>query len=250
MGMTIDQFYAQILRNIIGNDPNGGNAWKVKIVDFDGDIIINSSENLAQVNGITVNTGAGISTTGTQRVAIGGDADNAPQIALTPAYVGGRAEDVASLPTFTAGDAAGVRVNKDNSGILVNQGNLQPDQDIVANIDKPDATSAYAASYDVSGALETSSVTKASAGTYNGIKGYNSGPAQFILVFNSATVPADGAVTPIDVIKVPTLSNFSSDNGKYSQYCSAGISWCNSTSATPFTKALGAADCFAVVQYK
>lgn len=178
--------------------------------------------------------------------SVGDVADNAPQVQTSPNYVGGKAVTTASYaPAYTTSDAAGVAVDKDNGGILVNQANLNAAQDEVATYEKPDATSTYTPSSDVSAALEASSVSKASAGVFYGLSGHNTlASAQWILVYNSATVPADGAVTPIVVIRAAANSNFSFDTGKFGIYCSAGICWSNSTNASIFTKTLGAADCF------
>lgn len=105
-------------------------------------------------------------------------------------------------------------------------------------------------SRDVSGALEASSVSKASAGVIYSVHGYNTGPAQLILFYNSTTVPANGAVTPLITLAVGADSNFSFDPGIYGEPFSTGIAWSNSTDVNaPFTKTLGAADCFVSVLY-
>jgi hypothetical protein len=99
--------------------------------------------------------------------------------------------------------------------------------------------------YD-STAYETGHIIKASAGVLRGISGYNSGPAQWIQVHNSVTVPADTAV-PLLVIKVPAQSNFSYDAGRFGKAFATGISVCNSTTSP--AKTLGAADVFWNVLY-
>jgi hypothetical protein len=92
-----------------------------------------------------------------------------------------------------------------------------------------------------SSALEASHVLKASAGGLLTLDGFNSGPQQFILIIDSATVPANGAVTLLyPPIKVNTASNFSL------HFCTPlsaanGIVWCNSSTGT-FTKTIGSAD--------
>lgn len=117
--------------------------------------------------------------------------------------------------------------------------------------EQPDATATFAPSSDLSGALEASSVSKNSAGVFYGLSGYNSlGSAQWILVYNTTSVPANGAVTPIIVIRAAATSNFSIDTGKFGVYCSTGICWSNSIDATIFNKTLGASDCFVNLQYK
>ena len=110
----------------------------------------------------------------------------------------------------------------------------------------PEAVSTYYPSSDVSAAYEASSVSKASAGAFFSMVGYNSRTStQFIQIFNSATVPADGAA-PVFTFAVPASSNFSLDIPK-GHWFSTGISWSNSS--TGATKTLGSADVFATVEY-
>lgn len=106
----------------------------------------------------------------------------------------------------------------------------------------PSSSSTFAPSAVDSTALEAGHVIKASAGTLYSLSGYNSktGP-QFILIFNSTTVPADTTV-PIIVLIVPQQSNFSWDAGQYGKAFSTGISVSNSSTAA--TKTAGAADCW------
>ena len=99
-----------------------------------------------------------------------------------------------------------------------------------------------------SSAYEASRVIKASAGTLISLIGYNSlTSSQFIQIFNSTTVPANGAV-PIYTFTVPGSSNFSLDVPITGVPFSTGISVCNSSSAA--TKTLGSANCFFTVVYK
>lgn len=58
-----------------------------------------------------------------------------------------------------------------------------------------------------SAAYESSHVLKNSPGTLLFLKGYNSGPAQFIQLYDSATVPADTAA-PVLTMAVSGSSNF------------------------------------------
>jgi len=94
-------------------------------------------------------------------------------------------------------------------------------------------------------AYETSRVVKASAGTLLSLTGYNSGPAQFLQVFNSTTVPANG-VAPVLVVAVPATSSFAFEwrNGVP---LSTGISISNSSTGP--TKTIGSADCYFTATY-
>lgn len=121
----------------------------------------------------------------------------------------------------------------------------------VATYEKPDATSTYTPNSDLSAAYEASSVSKASAGTFYGLSGYNSAvTGQFICVGDESSVPANGAVVPIARVFAAPMSNFAIDTGKFGMFCSTGIVWWNSTASTPFTKTLGAADCAVTLLYK
>lgn len=113
---------------------------------------------------------------------------------------------------------------------------LAPSADVIT-VQRPAVTQV------VSTALEASHVLKASAGQLVQFSVFNSsGSAQFVLLMNSATVPANGAVTllypPIPVaagalvvldLPAPLVA-------------STGIAVSNSSTGS-FTKTLGAADC-------
>ncbi|MCY1166637.1 hypothetical protein D9M73_65830 [compost metagenome] len=112
----------------------------------------------------------------------------------------------------------------------------------------PQSSPANAPDTAESAAYENSRVVKASIGVLYGISGYNSGPAQFLQIHDSATVPADTAVPKL-VIAIPTASNFSIDFGAYGLGLKkGGIVVCNSTTAP--TKTIGAQDCWFNARYK
>ncbi len=92
-------------------------------------------------------------------------------------------------------------------------------------------------------AFEASHVLKASAGSLGSLTVYNSNSsAQFILIMDSATVPANGAVTLL-VPPIPIAGNTVLQlQFHFPLVAAAGISVCNSSTGT-FTKTIGSADC-------
>lgn len=94
----------------------------------------------------------------------------------------------------------------------------------------------------MSTAFEASKILKNAAGQLVELSVFNSGPAQFLLLMNSATLPGDGAVSllyppiPIPAATLLVLDLPAPLKG------SAGIVICNSSTGT-FTKTIGAADC-------
>jgi hypothetical protein len=103
-------------------------------------------------------------------------------------------------------------------------------------------TASYKSAISVS-----SNVIKNSSGALFKIFGYNSGPAQFIQLFNSTTIPADNAV-PVMSWRVQAASNFEIEFGACGIFLNTGISVCNSS--TSATKTIGSADCNFMVIYK
>lgn len=90
-------------------------------------------------------------------------------------------------------------------------------------------------------ALAASLVIKNGAGRLYRLSGVNTGPAQYIQVFNATSAPANGTA-PILLCYAPSFSNFSFDLGNFGKYFSTGITVTNSTTAA--TKTLGSADCW------
>jgi len=84
---------------------------------------------------------------------------------------------------------------------------------------------------------------KASAGTLYGVTGYNSGPGQFIQLFDAATATG----LPVVVLWVPAASSFSLDYGDRGRAFATGITIANSSTGPTYTA--GAADCWFDAQY-
>lgn len=98
-----------------------------------------------------------------------------------------------------------------------------------------------------SAAYEASAVIKQDAGVLYGLSGYNSKTsAQFIQVFDAATLPADGAAPKL-LLRVAADSSFSIGYDELGRHFKAGMVICNST--TGQTKTIGAADCWFDVQF-
>jgi|SRR5882724_1206446 len=91
-----------------------------------------------------------------------------------------------------------------------------------------------------------SQVVKSGSGKLYGFQGYNSGAAQFILVFDDNALPGNGAV-PCFPIAVAATSNFSVFFGDTGRAFNLGIILANSSTADTLT--IGAADCFFDAQY-
>lgn len=93
---------------------------------------------------------------------------------------------------------------------------------------------------------EASHVVKSGPGKLYGFQGYNSGAAQFILVLDATSLPANGAVPcfPIAVAATSVFSAFFGDTGRAFEQ---GIILANSSTAPTLT--IGAADCFFDAQY-
>jgi hypothetical protein len=111
----------------------------------------------------------------------------------------------------------------------------------------PPSDSTNATTRSSSIALEASRVIKASSGRLQCITvTTNKASDQYLQIFNSTTVPADGTA-PIYVYKLPADSTIVIDVSPIGVYFSTGISVSNST--TLATKTIGSADCYFTVEY-
>ena len=107
--------------------------------------------------------------------------------------------------------------------------------------------SAAVPSNSTSTAQEASRIAKASAGTLFVVSGYNNSSSdQFILLFDSATLPANGVVPKI-VIMASALSTFGYKAPDAGRAFANGIVICNSSTAV--TKTIGSANCLFDIQY-
>jgi hypothetical protein len=89
-------------------------------------------------------------------------------------------------------------------------------------------------------------VVKSGPGKLYGFTVYNSGAAQFVLLFDSATLPAEG-VPPAAIFPVATVTALMVGYADVGRAFGAGCVLCNSSTGP--TKTIGAADCFFDVQY-
>jgi len=102
------------------------------------------------------------------------------------------------------------------------------------------AASAIVTNVD-STAYEASHVISAAPANLLGCHGYSSSSsAQFILFFNSTTVPANATAPTIAPLSVPATSTWAIDFGVYGRPFSTGIAVSNSSTAN--TKTIGSAD--------
>lgn len=95
-------------------------------------------------------------------------------------------------------------------------------------------------------ALGSSLVVAAGRRRLFGFQGFNSGAAQFVLLFDDDAVSANGELARL-VVSVAAASNFSVYFGSTGRWHERGIVLCNSTTEPTLT--IGAADCFFDVQY-
>lgn len=88
---------------------------------------------------------------------------------------------------------------------------------------------------------------KDNSGILFNLYGFNSGPAQFIQIYNKANTPNDGSVPDGPLLWAEAGRNFEINLGQDGMFFSKGIFICNS--ATGPAKTLGAADLWVVAKY-
>ena len=110
------------------------------------------------------------------------------------------------------------------------------DVDVLTNVlPTPSAAAGVGIANVFSAALETGHVIKASAGNLYGFTGTTTSVAGYFLIFNSTTVPAAGAVTPIEAFFCGAFGSVSREWAR-PLVCATGISIGFSSAVTPFTK--------------
>jgi hypothetical protein len=106
----------------------------------------------------------------------------------------------------------------------------------------------YAKSVAYSNKLEIGAVSTRKVIAVKSIIGYNSGPAQWVQVHNTAAIPANTAV-PIYTFRVNADANFSFDlSVTGAEELATGLTVCNSTTGPTLTA--GASDCWFNVVYQ
>ena len=97
-------------------------------------------------------------------------------------------------------------------------------------------------------ALESTRVVKLGEAVLFGVSGVSTkASSQFVLVFNTATLPVPAGLVPVIVISVAATTNFSWDGGTWGRHFSQGIVIANSSTAATLT--VGAADTWFDAQY-
>jgi len=190
-------------------------------------------------------------TPGTGATNLGKAEDSAHASGDTGVAVWAKRTDTPASSAGTDGDYA--TINQDSLGHLWSREGFAPgfenntDQ-VAMTLPRAVATNTGVVSLDVSSALETSSVTKASAGRLYALSGYIDATAPsatyYIQILNASSLPADGAVThlvePKQIVHATgSPSYFSYDYGLFGRYASTGIVVC--ISSTQFTKTISGA---------
>lgn len=117
----------------------------------------------------------------------------------------------------------------------------------ISTTELPSSSSVTVPPNVTSSTYENAHLIKSQACNLFSLNGYNSGPDQFILLIDSASAAAEGAV-PVLPIFVPAQSSFSYSAGKYGRPFANGLYICNSSTGP--TKTIGATDCWFDVQVK
>lgn len=206
--------------------------------------------NQKNVNGATINVGPGASSTGTQRVTTSTDSTIGTVTTVTSATViqptaSNLNATVVGTGTFAVQNTAALPSGASIIGqVGIDQTTPGSTNGVVI---APTTAAAAAPSSYSSGSAESNHVIKASAGNVYGIYAYST-VAGLFMVFNSTTVPGDGAVTPIECIPI-NAGGFGAHDLTIPDQYATGISVAFSTGTNCFNKAASATALFKV-RYK
>lgn len=205
-------------------------------------------------NGLTVNLGTNndVTVTGTVAVsgtsAVGGNVAAAATDSGNPVKIGAVYNTV--KPTYTDGQRVDLQAESDGSARVFTTNQPQAvDNDVAYNVigvkDKPVIGTKYAYNRDISGALESNTVSSSSPCNWHKTRGLIDASAPsatyYWLTMDAASLPADGAVTLLctaqKIVHVTgTDSFFEIDNGVNCIPAATGLVSC--LSSTQFTKTL------------
>lgn len=195
------------------------------------------SVNQTQWNGVAVSTGNGVAGTGVVRVAVASD-----NTAFSVNAVQSGTWNIGTVTTITNAVTVSQSTAANLNATVTGSGTAGTPASGVVTVQGFNPTNAD------STALEASRVIKASAGKLYTLMVFNSSTsAQYVLIFNSTTVPADGTAPTIMPIYVPPNSNASLDYGINGRSFSTGIAVCNSSTSS--TKTIGSANCWFSATY-
>lgn len=191
--------------------------------------------NIVQTGGVTQLRGAGTVGTGSERIAVGQDtttiAGSAPGTAGTASANVISVQGIASGTNLPVSQTTAANLN----ATVVGTGTFA-----VQAAQAPSSASTAGVAPVVSSAVETGHVIKAGAGNlYNfnvSADSTLSAVAWAVMVFNSTTVPAAGAVTPVKCYLAPIGTTSISGDFSTPLYLATGISMAVSTGQTCFTK--------------
>lgn len=143
---------------------------------------------------------------------------------------------VSSLPELSPGSNTIGAVNQGAAGSSA----WKVDPSGGGTLPAPTASSAFAITPGASASLEAGHVLKASAGNLYSLYVMTTSVAGFLMTFNATSIPANGAVNPVECIQIPAGSAAAiSFDGAPPDYYSTGIVAVFSSTG-PFTKTASA----------
>lgn len=227
----------------------------IKVISTSGTVSCSLQVGESEPGETTVISGGGGAITsvipGTGATNLGKAEDAAHASGDTGVAILAKRTDTAASSAGTDGDYA--TVNQDSNGHLWSREGYAPNYEnntdnVAWTHNRPVSSSTGAITTDISTALEASTVSLAAPGRFYLADGYIDMTAPsgtyYVQVLNSASLPADGAVThlvaPTQIVHStgqPTY--FSIDRTRFGRYASAGVVIC--LSSTQFTKTISGA---------